>query len=112
MVSPGIVGYAIYSALATPEQKEKINSEWVGTVGEKILTTVKVMDQKTIDSIYGQTTLISMRDETGHSFKTFTTSVATDWEIGRTLNIKGTVKAHNEYRGVKETLLKLVKEIK
>ena len=112
VVSPGIVGYAIYAALATPEQKENINSEWIGTIGEKILTTVKVVDQKTIDSVYGQTTLVSMRDEAGHSFKTFTTSVASGWEIGRTLNIKGTVKAHNEYKGVKETLLKLVKEVK
>jgi hypothetical protein len=112
VISPGIVGYAIYAALATPESKEKINSEWIGTIGEKILTIVKVVDRKIIDSIYGQTTLVSMRDENGHSFKTFTTSVASGWEIGRTLNIKGTVKAHNEYKGVKETLLKLVKEVK
>jgi len=75
-----------------------------GTVGGKlanlILTVEKVVD---LESEWGASHLHIMRDEAGNSYKWFATSERLD--PGDVRRVSGTVKKHEEYKGVKATLL-------
>jgi hypothetical protein len=84
------------------------NSEYVGRVKERMDLTVRVLFTKVIDSVYGTSTMHKMADENGNLFVWFNSGRG-DLVKGRTYNIKGTVKAHQEYQGVKQTMLNRVK---
>ncbi len=107
IVSPGIVGFAIYKTFAAFIPSDRKPSEFVGTIDEKYLTIVKVRDIKEVESMYGTTSLVIFEEESGNELKTFTTS-SIKWEIGQTYKIKGTVKSHDTYHNFKSTLLKRV----
>ena len=88
---------------------KKTVSQYVGTVGEKILADVEVVGSKYIDTRFGSSLLVRMVDTTGNTFTTFTTSESFQPTIGDKFKIKGTVKSHNEWKGFKSTLLTRVK---
>lgn len=83
-------------------------SEYVGTVKER-LRCLKV----TVDSIggfmgsFGWTSIVKMRDDKGNVFSWFATT-STGMEVNESYTIDGTVKAHNEFKGTKETVLNRV----
>lgn len=79
-------------------------STWQGSVKDKLDLTVTVESTRTMDSHYGTTTLIVMVDATGNRYKWFASGFVSA-AAGDQLTIKGTVKAHDEYRGTKETIL-------
>jgi len=109
----GLFLYAIYKAYHTeaPKEPKKPNtSVHLGTVGEKLEVTAKMINIKAIDSMYGTTYLVMFEDEAGNQIKTFTTGETADNDmIGQTVKIKGTVKSHDVFRDVKATLLTRVK---
>lgn len=103
---------------------------WVGTVGGKIDTTVTIDLVKWIErpeSRAGGLTLVKMHDDAGKILTWFASKVVwnyTDgvWESqepirgtyttrnvlvaeGVRVQIKGTIKAHNEFRGARETMV-------
>lgn len=82
-----------------------VNNEWVGEVKTRLrglaVTATKVQCWETD---YGMTTLLIMRDVEGHVFKWFASGVKSV-EAGDEITIDGTVKAHDEYNGVKQTTL-------
>lgn len=81
------------------KQREADPSEYVGEIGQRIL--IKVADFKVIsynDMFY--TALLLIKDEQGNAY---IWSTGTSFEVGQT--IKATVKAHEEYRGVKQTII-------
>lgn len=83
-------------------QKAAAKSSWVGTVGERItLTKVKVNLLTSWDTMYGYTYLYQFTDPEDNIYT---------WKTGKVINcdkvsLKGTVKAHSEYKGTKQTEL-------
>lgn len=91
-----------------PEQEETAPSEWVGTVGDKIAVTVTFVRKGWCDNRFGGSNIYTFRDTDGNEIVWFT-SVLMDKEVGDTFNIKATVKAHNEYKGKKNTVISRAK---
>jgi hypothetical protein len=86
---------------------------FIGAVGEKISTTVTIDARIKIDSYYGTKLLIKMSDEAGNLLTTFTDAKwAWNSEAGDKLDITGTVKNHEIYRGDKQTVLTRCKPMK
>jgi hypothetical protein len=101
-----------YAASAVPvfyrnriKQEETVQSNYVGSIGEKITVKVTVKHTQEIDNNFGSTTtLVKMIDTSGNLFVWFA-SGEKDLEIGQEITIKGTIKAHQEYNGIKQTIL-------
>ena len=91
-----------------PEQEETTPSEWVGTIGDKLVTTVTFVRKGWCDTRFGGSNIYTFRDVDGAELVWFT-SVLLDKEIGDTFKIKATVKAHNEYKGKKNTVISRAK---
>lgn len=84
-------------------KQEENNSTHVGKINQRI--TIKVTAVKCLTSwetAYGVTRIYKILDESGN---VFTWKTGTFIEESPELVITGTVKAHNEYRGVKQTEL-------
>lgn len=88
-------------------------SEWVGEVGQKIEIEAVLTNIGSYESTFGWTRVYTFTDDNDNDFIWKTTS----WdnfdysagknilEIGDRAAISGTIKDHNEYRGVKQTVL-------
>jgi len=88
-------------------QKASSNSEWVGYVGERIIMTGNCKCVTSWENQFGVTYMYKFVTEEGNVFT---------WKTGKSLNegtltLKGTIKAHNEFRGAKETELTRCKVI-
>lgn len=79
-------------------------SEYVGAIGERIeFTPVSVECVYSTDTIYGYSWLYKFIDKKDNVYMWWSSSgVDQDKEI---TSIKGTVKSHEEYKGVKQTFL-------
>ncbi len=97
------------------ERKRAASSEHQGVVGKRQIFTLEVVRVIDIESMYGVSHLHILQDEAGNRFKWKASNVAL--EVGSKYKIKGTVKAHEEYRGSKQTTLsrcaaeKIVEEV-
>lgn len=92
------------SALVATEMKP---SEWQGQVGNMLSLTADVKSMEVIPNQYGETYLYIMTDEQGNIFKWFATQQKL--EPGKRYNLRGKVKGHETYEGVKETLITRVR---
>lgn len=90
----------------------------VGTVGEKIETTVKVLFVKDIENVFNgivrTSWLVTMETAEGNVLKSFSTGAFVDEALNikgteQTVTITATVKDHTEYNGEPQTMIKLVK---
>lgn len=94
------------------EKKEalapKTESQYIGNVGESVSTTAKLVDVftfKTHFTYYGETNYIyKFTDEDGNTI-VWKTSAYQEIEEGNTYEIKGKIKAHEERKGDKQTVL-------
>lgn len=78
------------------------SSTWVGAVGDRIdIGEVEVKTLTSWSTIYGVTHLYQMIDKNGNVY-TWKTNGMID---RKTVSVKGTVKEHTEFRGVKQTEL-------
>lgn len=85
--------------------EEAATSEYVGEVGSKVsLDTESVECVSCVDSIYGMTYLLKFSDADGNIYM-WSTSNGYVKEIEGLKHIAGTVKRHEEFRGVKQTWL-------
>ena len=92
-------------------QDEK-NSQYFGEVGKRAVYELTVTFTKEIDSNYGVMTLVKFRDQAGN-VATWFASGRPDWiQMGETHKVKATVKKHELYQGVKQTILTRVAEVK
>lgn len=96
------------AAFARQEEREvraatTAESTWVGEAKGKGTWTLTVAAVHVLDSFH-TSTLVTMVDADGNSFKWFASGVR-DFNPGDVLTLKGTIKAHDEYRGVKQTQL-------
>jgi len=89
-------------------------SQYVGVVKEKVETTVKVKFCTSFDSCYGTIFIVVMEDANGNVFvwksadphmeMTHVDRIGMYW-----FRIRATVKAHEEYKGVAQTIVTRVK---
>lgn len=84
--------------------KESTNSEYVGVIGERIeFTPVSAECVYSNETMYGWSWLYKFVDEKGNVYMWWSSSgIDQDKEIS---TVKGTVKSHEEYKGVKQTFL-------
>lgn len=90
--------------LEKAEAAKAVNNEWAGTVGKRETWTLRLLSQHEWESQFGVTTFYRFADDAGRTF-VWAASRPQDLEIGATYAVKGTVKRHGEYKGVRETCL-------
>lgn len=87
------------------EESGKV-SNWVGELKERLNDLlVECVGVKYIDSDWGESTLYTFVDPTGNIFKTFYSGSKFDAISGEKFVLSGTVKKHDEFRGIKSTML-------
>lgn len=93
-----------YKASTMPE------TAWYGEVGQKVCIPVQLVRVGYFDTVYGTTAVYTFEDTEGHQL-VWKTGTRLNAEVGSNLSIKGTVKAHSTYKGVKQTELTRCKAI-
>jgi len=78
--------------------------QYVSKVGVRIEFEAKIVGVYATEGFYGHTDIVKFRDGNGNLF-TWLASDHTDLEREDCILIKGTVKYHDEYWGVKQTVL-------
>lgn len=90
----------------TRERQEAAKSSWLGAVGERLKDLpVTFESSRTVGGgYYGNTYLMKFRDASGNILTWFSSNCFS-LRPGEEVKITGTVKAHNEYNGGRETVL-------
>ena len=89
------------------ELAPKTSSEYIGEIGQKLEVEAKLVGIYQYEShytYYGELNTILKFEVNGNTL-VWKTSSYQDVEEGKTYKVKGTVKAHEEYRGDKQTVL-------
>lgn len=80
--------------------------EWVGEVKKrKVFEKLTIKRLTYIDGRFGLTTLIHFEDRPGNQIKWFASKEQDDLHEGDVIDIRATVKAHSEYKKVKQTIV-------
>lgn len=82
---------------------DKGNSEFIGSVGERLDIEVTVTAARQMNGYYGPCTVHYMEDAAGNQYLWNTS--AKSWEVGDVRHIKGTVKEHKVIKNVSTTIL-------
>ena len=119
----GVLASAVILGLRQIEDELKpktVASEFVGKVGEKVTGRLTIDDVRTFNGDFGYNSfsvLLTTHDEAGNKVKWFTSTPYkyADYSdlvelIGQTMTFTGKVKKHEEYKGVKSTVLNYVKK--
>lgn len=79
-------------------------TEYFGNVGDKLELEVKLVHRGAFTTNWGTTLVYTFTDSKDHQFVWKT---GTSWDVseGTKITLRGTVKAHSEYRGVRQTEL-------
>ncbi len=117
----GEVSAALDEEQRKQDERDRIDaaSEHVGEVGEKFTAQVTLEFRTAVEGHYGWSNLIKFRTADGDVLTTFTTAkwaeetVDSEWpgtgdyiaDEGVTGTLTGTVKAHDTYKGTKQTML-------
>lgn len=89
-------------------QKAKENaSKWVGEAGKKVTVTLAggLRALTSWETQYGVTVLYAFTDAQGNAYTWKSSKRFTPEELSNAASIEGTVKAHTEYKGTKQTEL-------
>lgn len=92
------------TAKAEAVKAKNADSDYQGSVGERITVTVKVEKIMSFDSQWGTSDMFLMRDAGSNVYKWMTSSCV-DMGEGSEVTLTGTVKKHDDYRGTKQTVL-------
>lgn len=91
------------------EEATMAQSAWLGTVGDKIVTTAKLVNRRVLSNEYGDSLIFKFWSEEGAVLTWITSSTprvdGQPLELRRTYKLTGTVKSQGEFRDVKETRL-------
>lgn len=78
----------------------------LGEVGKRLDFAATVVRVKAFETMYGGKLIIAMRTADGHDVITFTTGRGcSSNDVGKTFEVRGTVKKHSEYQGRAQTEL-------
>ncbi len=107
----------VYTRYLEDEAKSKAaadltESEHVGALKERLEFDVRVIGKRWVEGYYGSSALIRMLDADDNLFVTFANGqFGDDVEIGDAVTIRGTVKKHDEFKGVKQTVINRVAKV-
>lgn len=93
------------------EKETEAPSEWVGSVGDKLMLTATIRGVRFIEGDWGTTVLYTLKGQDGNLYKWFASREALGDETGVEVTIRATVKGHEEFRGMKETVLTRAKAV-
>lgn len=79
-------------------------TEWYGSIKDKVDLKVKLIRRGSYDTMYGTTYVYTFEDAQGHQL-VWKTGTWLEQESGAEMTLKGTVKDHSEYKGIKQTEL-------
>lgn len=79
-------------------------TEWYGSVKDKVDLNVKLVRRGNYDTMYGTTFVYTFEDAQGHQL-VWKTGTWLEQEVDSQVTLKGTIKAHTEYKGIKQTEL-------
>lgn len=103
-------GYGILTSAVAMYQKEKQEAEtsckvsaYVGTVGQRIVHTAKLLSTLKFNSMYGVVCLHNFMDEQGNQIVWFASHTAEWLKPGQKYTFRATVKKHEVYKCVKQT---------
>lgn len=82
---------------------ENNKSEYVGSIGDRIEITITVIKAIELETRYGRSTMHIFEDADGNVYVWNTASKS--WSEGTVKTIKGSIKDHQTYKGVKQTIL-------
>jgi hypothetical protein len=90
-----------------------LNSQFVGEAGKRIVFVATVVYTNTYENQWGVSHLYKMKTPEGNIVSTFASNSLSNFDgsdvvVGNTVKLKGTVKAHEERDGVKQTLFSRV----
>lgn len=99
-------GYAASAYMAMMREREQTNasspSSYLGEVGKKLKAVAKLEHSYGYRNAYGLSYIHKFTDAGGN---VLVWSTATTLELGSTYTIEAAIKAHEEYRGVKQTVI-------
>lgn len=99
-------------ALLQRKQEEAAQSEWMGEIKERLRNIeVEIIGHRALNTAWGESMLYKFVDQEGNRYAWFASDSWLNWFNGDKFPIDGTVKAHNEFRGIKETVLTRVKRL-
>lgn len=90
-------------------QEQANKSQYFGNIGDKFIRDFKVENVYGYDSQYGYVYINILEDAEDNIFVWKTTTTAL--EIGKEITAKATIKEHQEYNGIKQTVLTRLKLI-
>ena len=93
-------------ALLWPEHP----SQYQGAVGERIDRNIVVIRNYKLETKYGNSNMMTFEDEQGNIY--LWTTTAKDWPEGTKHRIRGTVKSHNLYHNIHQSVLTRVAEVR
>lgn len=79
-------------------------TEWFGSIKDKVDLVVTLIRRGNYDTMYGTTFVYTFEDTQGHQL-IWKTGTYLEQKIGSQVSLKGTIKAHSEYKGIKQTEL-------
>lgn len=88
------------------EQQDKSKSQHIGELKERLILDVEVLSLNSYEGDYGTVVIHKMVDAVGNKLTWFCSG--RPLEQGEKVTIKGTIKAHSEYKGEAETALSRV----
>lgn len=97
------------SAAVDSLTQEPDDSEYQGSVGDKLELYLRVERAIEFDGAFGLQTMHVMRDDNGNCY--VWTTAARSWEEGTEHHLIGTVKDHKLYKGCHQTVLTRCREI-
>ena len=106
----GILTDRQLEAAATALERQRVRevesraSEHVGAVKDRIEFEAEVTGVYGTEGFYGHTDIVKFKDAANNQFTWFASDY-TNLERGDRISIKGTVKKHEKYRGIKATVL-------
>lgn len=87
------------------EQASAPTSQALGTIKEKLEFTGTIKSIRYIESMYGVTTLYTLVTPDGNVVKWFSSTRALGTDEGVVFTLRGTVKAHEEWKGQTQTVV-------
>lgn len=86
------------------EADQAPDTEWYGSIKDKVDLSVTLKTIRGFDGVYGWTSILTFEDRQGHQF-VWKTGSYVEVQEGAEVTLKGTIKAHTEYKGIKQTEL-------
>lgn len=107
-VTTNNIGYIAYLPVLISKltsESTKKESSYLGNIKDKLTLTCTLVKHAGFETMYGYTNLYIFEDDNGNVLSWFNTGKTIDADLNTQVRLTGTVKQHNLYNGVKQTVL-------